>query len=122
MAAPMATSEPKAGNAESAKVKLAQAMDLIEQALPDLGSESTDGQAALSALRVLTRVMGDKKPKADELQRAEIMNLLNSLPQAAGASPEARAMMQAPVPGAALPAPPAPTPPGAGPLPGAPGM
>ena len=117
MAAPMATPEPKQGNKEAALINLGMAMDLIEQSLPNLGSETAEGQAAIAAIRSLTKVMGERKPKADELQRAEILQMLQALPQAGGASPEARAMAQAPVPGMTPPAPPAAAP-GAGPVPG----
>ena len=45
MSAPMSTPEPKMGNKEGALVNISMAMDLIEQALPSLGSESEIGRA-----------------------------------------------------------------------------
>jgi len=99
MAAPMATPEPKQGNKEAALINLGMAMGLIEQSLPNLGSETAEGQAAIAAIRSLTKVMGDRKPQAGGLQRAEIVQMVP------------------PVPGMTPPAPPAAAP-GAGPVPG----
>ena len=96
MSAPMSTPEPKMGNKEGAMVNISMAMDLIEQALPNFGSASPEGQKALSALRTLTGLLGQKKQKANELQQSEIIQMLQNLPQAGGATPEGRAMSQAP--------------------------
>jgi hypothetical protein len=92
MSAPMSTPEPKMGNKEGALVNISMAMDLIEQALPSLGSESEEGQKALAAIRSLTGVLGQKKQKTGELQQSEIIQMLQNLPQAGGATPEGRAM------------------------------
>jgi hypothetical protein len=99
MSAPMSTPEPKMGNREGAMVSLSTAMDLIEQALPALGSESPEGQKVVSALRSLAGVIGPKKGKTNELQTNEILQMLQSLPQAGGATPEGMAMAQGPAPG-----------------------
>jgi len=96
MSSPMSTPEPKMGNKEGAMVNISMAMDLIEQALPNFGSASPEGQKALSALRTLTGLLGQKKQKANELQQSEIIQMLQNLPQAGGATPEGRAMSQAP--------------------------
>jgi len=93
---PMSTPEPKMGNKEGALVNISMAMDLIEQALPSLGSESIEGQKALAAIRALTGLLGPKKQKTGELQQSEIIQMLQNLPQAGGATPEGRAMSQAP--------------------------
>ena len=96
MSSPMSTPEPKMGNKEGAMVNISMAMDLIEQALPSLGSESIEGQKALAAIRALTGLFGPKKQKTGELQQSEIIQMLQNLPQAGGATPEGRAMSQAP--------------------------
>jgi len=96
MSSPMSTPEPKMGNKEGAMVNISMAMDLIEQALPSLGSESIEGQKALAAIRSLTGLLGPKKQKTGELQQSEIIQMLQNLPQAGGATPEGRAMSQAP--------------------------
>lgn len=96
MSSPMSTPEPKMGNKEGAMVNISMAMDLIEQALPNFGSSSPEGQKALSALRALTGLLGQKKQKTNELQQSEIIQMLQNLPQAGGSTPEGRAMSQAP--------------------------
>lgn len=93
---PMSTPEPKLGNKEGAMVNLSMALDLIEQSLPSLGSETEEGQKAMAALRTLTAIIGPKKQKTKELQSSEILQMLQNLPAAGGATPEGRAMAQAP--------------------------
>ena len=97
MGAPMSTPEPKMGNREAAMINLSMAMDLLEQSLPAIGSETPDGQKILGALRTMTSIIGQKKGKVNELQPTEIMQLLKTLPQAGGATPEGNAMQQAPM-------------------------
>ena len=101
-AAPMSTPEPKMGNREGAMVNISMAMDLLEQSLPALGSESEEGQKVLSAIRTITGVIGQKKAKTGELQQSEILQLLQTLPQAGGATPEGNAIAKAPIPGMPL--------------------
>ena len=96
MGAPMSTPEPKMGNREGAMVNLSMAMDLIEQALPSLGSETVEGQKALAAIRSLTGLIGPRKQKTRELQQSEIIQMLQNLPNAGGGTPEGRAMAAAP--------------------------
>jgi hypothetical protein len=100
MASPMSTPEPKMGSREGALINLSMAMDLVEQALPALGSESPEGMKALSVLRQMSSILGPRKEKTKELQGAEIMQMLQNLPQAGGATPEGKAMAAAPaIPG-----------------------
>jgi len=47
VSAPMSTPQPNDGEKQAAKVKVQQAMDLLEQTLPELGSESEEGAAVL---------------------------------------------------------------------------
>jgi len=119
MAAPMSTPEPKMGSKEGAMINLSMAMDLIEQSLPSLGSESEEGQKALAAIRALTGVIGQRKGKTNELQQSEILQMLQSLPK--GVGPNAMGTPPAAGPaGGGMPPPPvpsAPPPGGAGPQP-----
>lgn len=110
MASPMSTPEPKMGSKEAAMINVGMAMDLLEQSLPALGSESVEGQKALAAIRSLTGLMGPRKNKTNELQQSEILQMLQTLPQAGGATPEGKAMQAAPIPGMPPPGG-APTPP-----------
>ena len=119
MSAPMSTPEPKMGNREAAMINVSMALDLLEQSLPALGSETPEGKSILQAIRTMTGLLGPKKEKTAELQPAEILQLLQTLPQAGGASPEAKAMAGAPaIPGMSPnPPPPVPGAPGGGPMP-----
>ena len=100
MSSPMSTPEPKMGNREAALINISMAMDLLEQSLPALGSESPEGQKVLGAIRGMTSIIGAKKAKTNELQPAEIMQMLQTLPQAGGATAEGKAMQAAPtIPG-----------------------
>ena len=104
MAAPMSTPEPKMGNKEGALVSLGLAIDLIQQALPALGSSSAEGAKVLSALRTLSGVVGGKKESINEFKQSEILQMLQTLPQAGGATPEGKALAAAPaIPGMQMP-------------------
>lgn len=122
ISAPMAVPQEKAGEKEAALINIGMAMDLIERALPALGSESPEGQKAVSALRSLSGAMGGRRQNVGQLQNAEILQLLQSLPNAGGATPEMKAMAGMPqIPGMAgggQPQPPMP-PMGGNPVPGA---
>lgn len=96
LSAPMATPEPKAGRKEAALVNVSMALDLLEQTLPALGSETEEGKRVMSALSSLTALVGKKKARTDELQQAEIMQLLQNLPQAGGGTPASKAILGGP--------------------------
>ena len=122
IASPMSTPEPKMGSQEGAMINLSMAMDLIEQALPALGSESEQGQKALAAIRALTGVIGPRKGKTNELQQSEILQMLQSLPKGVGPGAMGTPPMAGPA-GGGMPPPPVPSAPpppmggGAGPQP-----
>ena len=116
MGSPMSTPEPKMGNREAAMINLSMAQDLLEQALPAVGSDSDEGRSILNAIGTINKVIGPKKSKTNELQPTEIMQMLQTLPQAGGATAEGKAMAQAPqIPGMSTPVP---TPAPAGGMPG----
>ena len=105
MAAPMSTPEPKMGSRESALINVGMAMDLLEQSLASLGVDSDEGTKVLKALNSLTNVIGQRKSNINELQQSEIAQMLQSLPQAGGATPESKALAAAPqIPGMGGPA------------------
>ena len=93
MAAPMSTPEPKMGSKEGALINLSMALDLIQQAIPALGAESEEGKKAMASIQALHGILGAGKPRTDELQSAEIMQLLGSLPQAGNVTPEVAAAL-----------------------------
>ena len=116
MGSPMSTPEPKMGSKEAAKINLGMAQDLLEQSLPALGSDTEEGKAALSAISAINKVLGARKNKTNELQQSEILQMLQTLPQAGGGTPEGKAMANAPIPGmppgGGMPPPPGGMPPG----------
>jgi hypothetical protein len=99
MASPMSTPEPKMGSKAAANINIQMAMDLLEQSLPALGSESDEGQQIMKSLASLHKMFGKREAKNRELMPAEILQMIQTLPQAGGASPEQRSIAQAPVQG-----------------------
>jgi len=99
MASPMSTPEPKMGSKEAAMINLGMAQDLLEQSLPAVGSDTEEGRAILAAIGAINKTLGPRKNKTNELQQSEILQMLQSLPQAGGATPEGKAIAQAPIPG-----------------------
>lgn len=99
MASPMSTPEPKMGSKEAAMINLGMAQDLLEQSLPSVGSDTEEGRAILTAIAAINKTLGPRKNKTNELQQSEILQMLQALPQAGGATPEGKAIAQAPIPG-----------------------
>ena len=100
MAAPMSTPEPKMGSKEGTMVNLGLAMDLIKRAVPAIGADSEEGKKVLSAIKTLADITGKSSDGMEELKKSEILQMLQTLPQAGGATPEGKAMAAAPsVPG-----------------------
>jgi len=101
MGAPMSTPEPRMGTKEAAMINIGMAQDLLEQALGSVGSDTAEGKAILSSISNLNKVLGPRKNKTNELQQSEIIQMLQSLPQAGGRTPESMSMAGAPAPGTA---------------------
>ena len=99
MASPMTTPEPKAGNKEGARINVQMAMDLLQQSLPAFGSDSEEGKAILEIMKKLGSAFGAREAQTRELVPAEILQMISTLPQAGGASPEQRIAASAPTPG-----------------------
>jgi len=99
MSAPMSTPEPKMGSKEGAMVNISMALDLLEQSLPALGADSQEGQKALEVIRSLNAMLGPRKNQTNELQQSEILQMLQTLPQAGGMSPESKVISRMPIPG-----------------------
>lgn len=103
MSAPMSTPEPKMGSIEGARITLANAADLLQTALPAFGVDSEEGKQVLEIIGKLTKVLGTREDSTRELVPSQILNMLQTLPQGGGATPEQKAMTQAPtVPGMAM--------------------
>lgn len=102
---PMTTPQPNEGMQQAAAIDVSMALDLLERSLPPFGSDSKEGKALFSALDSLSKVFGDRREKAKTLVPAELMQLMSSLPQAGGATPEMKALMGGGAPGGAAPPP-----------------
>lgn len=89
---PMTTPQPKAGIEQAAMVNIALALDLLEQSLPAFGSENPRGKAINDALRTLTKEFGNERAKAQDLQGAEVKQLMQTVPAAGGGPPAAAAI------------------------------
>jgi hypothetical protein len=103
MGSPMTTPEPQEGNMEQARLNVMMALDMLQNALQEFGMESEEGMALQKVVGDITSQFGERESSTRELMPAEIMNLIQTLPQAGGATPEARAIAQAPIPGTQQP-------------------
>jgi hypothetical protein len=103
MSSPMTTPEPQAGNMEEARLNVMMALDMLQNALQTFGLQSEEGSTLSDAVEKLVSKFGERESQTRELMPAEIMNLVSTLPQAGGATPEARAVAAAPVPGTEQP-------------------
>ena len=103
MPSPMTTPEPKSGEMEQARLNVMMALDMLQSALQAFGMQSPEGMALQDAVKKITGKFGERESETRQLMPAEIMNLIQTLPQAGGATPEARAVAAAPVPGTQQP-------------------
>lgn len=103
MPSPMSTPEPQAGNMEQARLNVMMALDMLQNALQTFGMQSEEGMALQDVVGKITSKFGSREADTRKLMPAEIMNLIQTLPQAGGATPEARAVAAAPVPGTQQP-------------------
>lgn len=94
----MAQPSPDAGNRQMGMVNVETAMQMLEQALPDLGSNTPEGAAVLKALGALSAKFN--RAEAQGLVPAQIMEL-NKAQQP---SPLAGMLAGAPPQGAPAPA------------------
>lgn len=100
---PMATPQPKEGEAQKAMVNISMCFQLLEQSLAAFGSTTPEGKAILKALHSLTAQFGKDRPKADSLIPAELMQLIQSVPGMGGGTPASQAMGGVPAAQPAMP-------------------
>lgn len=81
-AAPFSTPQEKRGLKATAMANVHIAMTLLEQAIPDLGSETDEGQMVMKAVQGLGKLAG-KRDNTD-LVPAEVMQMVKQLPQMGG--------------------------------------
>lgn len=100
---PAANEQPKSGEAEQAKANIQIAISILEQSLPQLGSDSEEGATVLKALTTLSKNFTGKR--SGDLAAAEHIQTMAGQPDAikaqmmkelgAGAPPQG----QSPMPG-----------------------
>ena len=71
---PMSTPEPKNGQREAALINVSMALDLLEQALPAVGSESPEGKRLMSALSALTAFSDQRSKKPANFKTLKFCN------------------------------------------------
>lgn len=84
-AAPFSTPQEKRGLKATAMSNVHIAMTLLEQALPDLGSETPEGQAVLKSLHGLVKIAAHRDNS--DLVPAEVMQMVKQMPQMGGGTP-----------------------------------
>jgi hypothetical protein len=96
---------PNDGSRQMGFVQVETAMQMLEQALPTLGSNTPEGEACLKALQALSRVMNRQKSQdlvpaqIAELARAQQQSPLAQMMGGGGAPAQAPAApMAAPMP------------------------
>jgi hypothetical protein len=101
----MSTPEPKKGNEESGKVSVSLASDLLMRAAAEFGTDSPERETIMKAVSELAKKFAVHEGGVRELIPTQIAQLVGSLPQAGGATPEQKAMQGAPLPGQQPPMP-----------------
>lgn len=91
--APMSNEVPKEGDKLAAKNQVTVAMTMLEQALMALGSHSEEGRVVMDTLMKLSKYF--HKQENNELVPAQLMSMMQSMPQVGGGTPEQMALMQA---------------------------
>jgi hypothetical protein len=99
MASPMSTPEPKKGEEERARLNVLMALDLLQQSMSFFDPKSREASAIESALTDLTRSFGEREQSLRQMMPAEIIQMIETLPQAGGATPGQREALLAPIAG-----------------------
>lgn len=79
---PMASPTNQEGSKTIARVKVHVAINMLEAALGDLGSETEEGKVVLKTLTNLANTFGDRDDS--DLAPAELMQMFKSMPQTGG--------------------------------------
>jgi hypothetical protein len=99
MSSPMSTPEPKKGEEMQGRIDVQLGMGMLMGAMQKFPDGSPEQKAVKEVIGKLGSTFGEMDYKAKELVPAEILQMIQTLPQAGGASAEMRAMAAAPTPG-----------------------
>lgn len=91
-AAPMSTPQEPEGTKQGGMVQVAMALELMQQALPQVGAHTEEGKSLLKALTSLAKHFG--QPKQKELIPAEVAQMVGAMPSVGGGGPDLQAMMK----------------------------
>jgi hypothetical protein len=81
---PMSMPQQNEGEKQGALPKVIMAMKVLESTLHILGADTDEGQAVLSALKILGSKFGEKsREKGGDMISSELANLVSGLPQGA---------------------------------------
>jgi hypothetical protein len=103
MASPMSTPEPKAGEQEKARLNIMLALDMLQQSIGMFPEKSKEAKTLEEVVRSITMSFGEREADTRQLIPAEILQMIQTLPQAGGASPAQREMAMAPAAGTTAP-------------------
>ena len=103
MASPMSTPEPQKGAQEQARLSVMMALDMIQQAMSTFGPDSDEGKVLADIVSKITTKFGERESETRQLIPAEILQMIQTLPQAGGATPGQREAASAPVAGTTQP-------------------
>jgi hypothetical protein len=103
MASPMSTPEPKRGEEEAARLNVMMALDMLQQAMAAFDMNSPETKTIEKVVADITRRFGEREADTRRLMPSEIIQMIQSLPQAGGATPGQREAMSAPIAGTTAP-------------------
>jgi hypothetical protein len=103
MASPMSTPEEKKGEQEKARLNIMMALDMLQSAVGAFDAESEENKTIEKVVAEITRRFGERESDTRQLIPAEILQMIQTLPQAGGATPGQRTAAMAPVEGATSP-------------------
>jgi hypothetical protein len=103
MASPMSTPEEKKGEQEKARLNVMMALDMLQSAIGAFAPDSEENQTIQKVVADITRRFGEREGDTRQLIPAEILQMIQTLPQAGGATPGQRTAAMAPVEGATAP-------------------
>jgi hypothetical protein len=103
MASPMSTPEEKKGEQEKARLNVMMALDMLQAAIGAFAPDSPETETIQKVVTDITRRFGERESDTRQLIPAEILQMIQTLPQAGGATPGQRTAAMAPVEGATSP-------------------
>ena len=99
----MSTPEPKRGEEEAARLNVMMALDMLQQAMGVFQMGSEEAKTIEKVIAEITRRFGERESDSRRLMPSEIIQMIQSLPQAGGATPGQREAMSAPIAGTTAP-------------------